>query len=266
MSEESGMTFCRRLCLNKQAASKVFPVVILAVFFLPGCLGVPTGDQPTRIPSDAGVPEGMAYIPGGSFTMGSPSGDPDELPPHRVAVSGFYLDIHEVTVRQYRQFMEATGRPAPEYWQPDLDRPEDPVVGVSWYDAGAYASWAGKRLPTEAEWEYAAQHITDNGNSRGHANTGSFGIAPVMSFQPDEHSLYDMIGNVWEWCADWYNSDYYSFSKKKDPRGPVTGTHKVLRGGAWYSSPSDARLQNRFYALPGTGSYSIGFRCARSIE
>ncbi len=259
----------RRLFQNRHPVrGKAFIAVVSVCLYLSACTGGAHRADVSRehISPDAHTPEGMIYIPGGSFTMGGDSGDLDERPPHTVHVSGFYLDRHEVTVRQYRRFMEATAHPAPDYWQPELDRRKDPVVGVSWHDAAAYASWAGKRLPTEAEWEYAAQHESDNGTGPPSANTGSFGIAPVMSFAPGGSGLYDMIGNVWEWCADWYGSDYYTFSKKADPRGPVTGTHKVLRGGAWYSSPDDARPHNRFYALPDTGGYSIGFRCAQSVQ
>ena len=103
------------------------------------------------------APAGMVYLPGGTFVMGSNQGKPNEHPSHDVSLKPFYIDIHEVTVDQYATFLVETGHEQPAYWQPELDRPDDPVVGVTWFDAAAYAAWAGKRLPTEAEWEYAAR-------------------------------------------------------------------------------------------------------------
>jgi formylglycine-generating enzyme required for sulfatase activity len=131
----------------------------------------------------------MVPVPGGTYIMGSEGGDSDEQPAHEVKIASFYIDAHEVTNRQFKYFLEETGHPKPGFWHPDLDRPEDPVVGVSWSDAAAYASWANKRLPTEAEWEYAARGGAFNTKySWGdepdieYANFNSFGIAPVKSF------------------------------------------------------------------------------------
>jgi sulfatase modifying factor 1 len=215
----------------------------------------------------------MILVPGGKFSMGAEDGDPDEMPAHAVSIDSFYIDLHEVTIGQYKKFMDATGHQPPLYWQPELDRLDDPVGGVSWEDAAAYASWLGKRLPTEAEWEYAAR----GGSARekypwgaapdtGYANFKSFGILPVKSLKPNGYGLYDMIGNVWEWCADWYDSAYYDASSGKSPRGPVTGTHKVLRGGAWYCDAKEVRVTNRFFALPDAKSYNVGFRCVKSVK
>jgi formylglycine-generating enzyme required for sulfatase activity len=98
------------------------------------------------------------------------------------------------------------------------------------------------------------------------ANFSSFGIAPVRSFEPNGYGLYDVTGNVWEWCADWFSSDYYGLSPKSNPKGPITGTHKVLRGGTWFSSAEQVRVANRYYALPEIKSFHIGFRCVKSIR
>jgi sulfatase modifying factor 1 len=215
----------------------------------------------------------MVFVPGEKYNMGAADGDPDEKPVHEVSIDSFYIDEHEVTIAQYKKFMDATGHQKPFYWQPELDHPDDPVVGVSWQDAAAYAVWAGKRLPTEAEWGYAAR----GGGMQGKypwgdtpdmrcANFNSFGILPVKSLKPNGYGIYDMIGNVWEWCADWYDSAYYASSPVQNPLGPVLGTYKVIRGGAWYCDANEARITNRFFALPDNKSYNIGFRCAQSAQ
>ena len=219
------------------------------------------------------ISDAMVLVPAGTFLMGSTSGDPDEKPAHNVYVDAFYIDTHEVTVRQYQRFLRETGHPKPDFWFPDLDRPTDPVVGVSWHDAAAYAAWAGKRLPAEAEWEYAARggmlksvYPWGDKPDTGYANFSSFGIAPVASFKPNGYGIYDMAGNVWEWCADWYASEYYNARAGKNPQGPVTGTHKVLRGGAWYCYEQQVRVANRYYALPDAKSYNVGFRCVKPTQ
>lgn len=215
----------------------------------------------------------MILVQGGDFIMGDDSGELDERPVHRVFIDAFYIDEHEVTVRQYEKYLNATGRTKPLYWQPEYDNPNDPVVGVSWQDAADYARWADKRLPTEAEWEYAAR----GGNLKqkypwgdkvdpSYANYNSFGLLPVKSLKPNTFGIYDMIGNVWEWCSDWYDGNYYAASSQKNPTGPVSGTHKVLRGGAWYCDEREVRVANRYYALPDAHSFNIGFRCVRSVK
>jgi len=219
------------------------------------------------------VPAGMVYLPGGTFVMGSNQGKPNELPAHDVFLNPFYMDIHEVTVEQYAAFLRETGYEKPAFWQPELDRPDDPVVGATWFDAAAYAAWEGKRLPTEAEWEYAARGGAmgkqypwgDNPDTR-NANFSSSGIAPVKRFQPNGYGLHDMIGNVWEWCSDWYSDNYYETTPRGNPKGPFTGTHKILRGGTWYSSEEQVRITNRYFALPDIRSFHIGFRCVQSAQ
>ncbi len=244
--------------------------VSAAAVFLCCCAPRPVVLTPDN---DAPIHDEMVLIPGGFFDMGSSAGDPDEQPVHRVSISSFYLDAHEVTIEDFKIFMHETGHPAPLFWQPEYDNPDDPVVGVDWYDAVAYARWAGKRLPTEAEWEYASRggnlyftYPWGDTPDTARANFSSFGIVPVKSFPPNEFGLYDMTGNVWEWCSDWYDAQYYAASDSSDPEGPATGTHKVLRGGAWYCDPMQVRLTNRYYSLPDAASFHNGFRCARSIN
>jgi formylglycine-generating enzyme required for sulfatase activity len=244
---------------------------VLAMVFFFGCAALaPPAQAPGTADASA---DAMALIPAGSFEMGSPDGDPDEQPVHEVAVKSFYMDVHEVTNGQYKVFADATARPLPRFWQPELDKANEPVVGVSLFDAQAYAAWAGKRLPTEAEWEYAARggragcaYPWGNSLDNGAANFKSFGILPVMSFPANGFGLYDMAGNVWEWCSDWYSPDFYAVSPAANPTGPVQGALKVLRGGAWYCGPEAVRAANRFYALPDARSFTVGFRCVRDVR
>ena len=236
----------------------------------------------------------MVLIPAGEFQMGT---DPSEIaalvqqygakafwfesetPRHTVYVDAFYMDVYEVTNAQYQKFMEATGHSAPRYSSDSrYNAPEQPMVGVSWHDAVAYAEWAGKRLPTEAQWEKAARGGLsgkrypwgDEAPDAGGVYRASYGnntadghryAAPAGSFAPN-YGLYDMAGNVWEWCADWYDRSYYANSPLNNPLGPDSGTKRVLRGGSWYSSPYYLRVATRAIHLSGEHArHLIGFRC-----
>ncbi len=236
----------------------------------------------------------MVYVAGGTFMMGGDYYD-DEKPLHKVHVDDFYMDKYEVTNAQYCQFLNEKGnqREGGEIWLDTKDSnckivkrggryvpvsgyANHPVIEVSWYGARAYANWAGKRLPTEAEWEYACR----GGNkSKGYIFSGSNSADsvawydensggrthPVGTKQPNELGLYDMSGNVWEWCADWYSSDYYSKSPYENPTGPSSGDYHVLRGGS-YSSPAwkDTHCSSRAFYHSGYGNYFVyGFRCVR---
>jgi iron(II)-dependent oxidoreductase len=245
-------------------------LVLLMVSLLPffGCASQSTTGL--RVNGYEKAPEGMVCLPGGTFAMGSKRGKTNETPVHEVEIEPLCIDIHEVTVQEYSTFLKETGYQLPAYWQPELDRPDDPVVGITWQDALAYASWADKRLPTEAEWEYAARGGTadtiypwGNEPDRKRANFSSTGIAPVKRFEPNGYGIHDMIGNVWEWCSDWYSDDYYKVSPRKNPQGPFTGIHKVLRGGTWYSNEEQIRITNRYFSLPEIKSFHIGFRCVK---
>jgi formylglycine-generating enzyme required for sulfatase activity len=259
----------------------------------------------------------MVRIDGGEFYMGTDHGFPYEGPPHRVRLDGYFLDETEVTNEQFAKFTEAasyqttaeklgnSGVFKPENRARDLvngadwrnpERPgssiegrmDRPVVHVSWDDADSYCKWAGKRLPTEAEFEFAERGGLENGeyawgdelNPKGQflANTwqgifpeadqkedGFAGVAPVKSFKPNGYGLYDTAGNVWEWVADWFDPNYYSMSPTDNPKGPDTGAEKVQRGGSWLCSTNYCqgyRVASRMKTEKDSGLNNLGFRCA----
>jgi formylglycine-generating enzyme len=301
------------------------------------------------------APEGMVWIPAGSFEMGSAEFDGpgcpecichitnETLPIHPVELDGFWIDQTPVTNAQFQKFVDATGyvtqaekpfsdKPpgsavfvAPEempdlhdylkWWKyvegadwrhPDgpnsnLDGREDrPVVHVSWDDAQAYAKWAGKRLPTEAEFEYAARggqaqkryvwgdDLTPGGKWLANIWQGRFpventkedgwyGTSPVRTYPANGYGLYDMSGNVWEWCSDWYRPDYYSNSPRQNPQGPASGydpaepdvPKRVQRGGSFLCSDSYCKGYmpgSRGKGEPSFCASHIGFRCVRSAN
>lgn len=218
-------------------------------------------------------------IPGGEFSMGS-AVEQDHGPIHRVSISSFYLDKHQVTNARYLQFCDETGHRLPEFWNHDgfrcgLDHPDHPVVGVSWQDAAEFAAWCGKRLPSEAEWEYAARGGLEsmdypNGETLTPAD-GNYtqskkgGPVAVGSYPENGFGLYDMQGNVVEWVGDYYAPDYYASSPSADPQGPASGKFRVIRGGGWHSGPYCNRVYFR-NALPANWvDFNVGFRCARDI-
>jgi formylglycine-generating enzyme required for sulfatase activity len=225
------------------------------------------------------------------------------------------MDKYEVTNAQYRQFVQATGYKEPEGWayingvwnygykpwsDNNLNGDNQPVTCVSWEDAKAYCEWAGKRVPTEAEWEKAARgglvgkryvwgdSLPSSGGAGNFADEtakktfhhltifedyddGYVYTSPVGSFEKNGYGLYDMAGNVWEWCADWYDSSYYATSPTENPRGPGSGTSHVLRGGSWSHNPYYLRVAFRFPGVQGglSNLYSsnlFGFRCAQDAK
>ncbi len=299
---------------------------------------------------DEKVPDGMVWIPGGTFSMGSTIGKPDEQPVHEVSVDGFWMDKTAVTNEQFEAFVKATGyvtvaerKPDPKdfpgapaellvpgsvcfnpppgnvpldnhmvWWKyepganwrhpegPASDlkgREKHPVVHVCFFDAEAYAKWAGKRLPTEAEWEYAARggkknqaypwgdELKSGGKwmaniwqgrfpNENTADDGFKGTAPVASFPPNAFGLYDMSGNVWQWVADWYRPDYYKISPAKNPPGPADSADpeepgaqkRVTRGGSFMCSDLYCigyRCSSRMKTTPDTGLCHTGFRCVK---
>ena len=249
-------------------------------------------DTPLRVITWEKDGASMVLIPSGSFEMGDPfdEGEADERPVHRVALDAFYMDRHEVTIGQYKRFLRETVHGTLPDQTPDwiaekaimlaqkgvhqvvgFTTPTDdhPVAGVTFNDAQAYAEWAGKRLPTEAEWEYAARgglvrkrYVWGNRPpERADCNfTGSFGeeqaddgylyTAPIGSYAANGYGLYDMTGNVWEWCIDWYGENYYVNSLPKNPKGPETGTERVIRGSGWSSYLQHLRLSRRLKLSP----------------
>lgn len=264
------------------------------------------------------LPTGMVLLSGGDFLMGADGEMPHEQPVHKVSLRSFLMDKTEVTVGEFEKFVDATGyvttaerfgwsgvfsvedkgweRVDGANWRDPSGnglhpKPNEPVTQVSWDDASAYAKWAGKRLPTEAEWEYAARggavqqkyawgnDLRPDGKPVANWWQGSFpdnntgedgfvGIAPVGSFPANGSGLYDMIGNVWEWTADRYGEDYYASSPARDPMGPETGTDRVIRGGSWLCSEnycSNYRPSARSFAAPDSGLNNLGFRCAKDL-
>ncbi len=219
----------------------------------------------------------MAYIPEGNFTMGAGKREADEGPSHKVYVANFYIDRYEVSYQKYQKFLTATGRRQPDFWNDnDLNKPNLPVVGVSWEDAKAYCKWDAKRLPSEAEWEKAARGTDGRkypwGNTNDSTRTNAAGkkdgfqfTAPVNSFASgaSPFGAINMAGNVWEWCADWYAEDYYANSPSKSPTGQRNGELRVIRGGSWEDAPDNLRTTNRHAARPNNTAYNVGFRCAK---
>ena len=282
-----------------------------------------------------GVGFDMIAISGGTFSMGQP--DPniggagvskDEQPVHRVTVDRFYMGKTEVTVTQFKSFIDATSyqtdadkdggsyfwtdkweKRAGTNWRCDADgnirssnEYDHPVIHVSWNDAVAYCEWLSRktgksyRLPTEAEWEFAAgngpahtKYSWGNENPQGKNggnvadeskrpkdgvawstkfegyNDGYWFTAPVGTYNPNEFGLYDMTGNVYEWCSDWYGSDYYANSPQTNPKGAATGSYRVLRGGGWNLSASDCRVSFRHCDGPAYRGSRCGFRLVCSF-
>ncbi len=322
--------------------------------------------QKNQVPDNLEAPEGMVYIPAGTFVMGgrSEQARPDEFPKRKVHIDAFYMDEHEVTNAQFEEFVEATGyqtiaeraveweelrnslppgtpKPADSLllpgslvfsateravnlhnyqkwwdwtiganWKRPLGLhsssdtlPEHPVVHIAWQDAVAYAEWAGKRLPTEAEWEWAAmggreEAIYPWGNQSAklahskanfwqgafpYINTeedGHYGAAPVKTYPPNGYQLYDMAGNVWEWCADYYHYDAYKINSSNDglinPSGPDSSfdpyepqaKKRVIRGGSFLCNDSYCsgyRSAARMKSTEDSSMNHLGFRCVKDL-
>jgi sulfatase modifying factor 1 len=226
----------------------------------------------------------MIQIPEGPFMMGSTDGDPDEIPEHQVFLKAFFLDKKEVTQEEYARFAKITKLPMPkievfEEDQSKLLQPEFAAMSVSWDEAVAYCKWAGKRLPTEAEWEKAGRgegkrkypwgdnFVTGNANVDG-SEDGYRYLAPPGSFETGRspYGVYDMTGNVAEWVADSYDESYYKKSPYRDPKGPDNAELKVVRGGSWRETEHNARLSKRFAAKHWRTDITIGIRCASDVD
>jgi formylglycine-generating enzyme required for sulfatase activity len=228
-------------------------------------------------PSDGMV---MVHVPGGTFQMGSREGDPDaggdEFPQHSVTLDGFWIDRTEVTNAQYHQCVEAGACQAPtmcDWGEPtygETAKADHPVVCVNWSGAAAYCEWAGARLLTEAEWEYAARgpdnftypwgnSSPDNTLLNYHGNVGDTTEVGSYSDGASWCGAQDLAGNAWEWVADWY--DDYPSEAQTNPTGPETGDDKVLRGGGWHDSQKSVRAANRNHFTPDHRYSDVGFRC-----
>jgi sulfatase modifying factor 1 len=226
------------------------------------------------------IAEEFALIPAGEFLMGSDS-EGDHNPIHKVYISSFYMDKYEVTNIKYQEFCKVTGHKLPEFWNMKgfrcgLDYRNHPVIGVSWKDAVEYAAWCGKRLPTEAEWEYAARGglkgmnypngDTLNPSNGNYSTSNKSGPVAVGSYLPNGFGLHDMQGNVVEWVSDFYDGKYYSLSPSANPQGPSMGKFRVIRGGGWHTGPSCNRVYYRNALPPNWVDFNVGFRCAKNIN
>lgn len=220
----------------------------------------------------------MVRVEGRVFEMGANNAEVDEYPPHKVEVSGFSMDKHEVTLGEYLRCVEAKScnhAPAIEEAIRETMTELHPVIAVSWYDAKKYCDWVGKRLPTEAEWELAARAPKFDK----HPFSAAFGptvvngrdavdgyerTAPVGSFPKGQSGLglMDMAGNAGEWTSDWYDSKWYDKTKGANPKGPEGSTgSKTYRGGSWTCSDYDCRSTRRVGLDPNISNDSVGFRC-----
>ena len=216
-------------------------------------------------------PLGMAFVKGGCFIMGDTygDGDTDEVPAHEVCLPDFYMDAYEVTNKQYK---ELTGE-SPSYFKVCNDCPVDQVT---WYQAVEYCQILGKRLPTEAEWEYAAR-----AGGRQFKWPGTGNLEELVDYvrymvntnerpqkvgtrKPNLLGIYDMGGNVWEWISDWYSFDYYVESPKDNPQGPAKGEYRIVRGGAWNYEKMMVRSSHRNRLKPENTDSGRGFRCVLS--
>ena len=248
----------------------------------------------------------FVQIPGGEYDLGSfdKSSGSDEYPPHSVLIDGFELSKYEVTNLQFANFLNAYGNDEVKegefsgkkmiydspygmkqiesgnrYWTVQKGYEFHPVTNVTWFGAYEFCRYYNYKLPSEAEWEYAARELGKKikyGNGRQVAenneinfssgeSTKSMGTTHVASFAPNSLELFDLSGNVWEWCQDWYNSDSYSNTRRDNPVGPTFGNYKVIRGGSWYNNSEGIRTTERSFIKPDRDMPDIGFRVAKSI-
>lgn len=239
---------------------------------------------PSRLASGAiriAAKDGMAqvFVPAGAFLMGSTESDPeadrDEFPAHEVYVDAFWMDTTEITSDQFAQCVASEGCTPPQhsFRYADPSYRDHPVLGVAHPQAAAYCVWAGRRLPTEAEWEKAARGEGgrrypwgDEPPDETRANFSGIrnDTAPVGSFPAvaSPYGALDMAGNVWEWVFDGYEINYYAESPRRNPPGGVSTNQYVIRGGSWTAEARALRAANRFWAYP-TRNDTDGFRCAQ---
>ena len=281
-----------------------FIIVILVLHsmigFIPSALAteLPAGQNgqplvPKTVKGKDGAP--MVLIPAGQFTMGSNDGLPAERPEHSVTLDSYFIDQYEVSLQLYGTFIQEEKHDAPSTWDDEaaMTVGDRPAVGMGWTDAVAYCVWAGKRLPTEAEWEKAARGTDGRRYPWGHMqpfvdianyNRGVWvseavtlvGVAGGVEGMSVRHGLkeggkspyglHHMAGNAAEWVADWYGREYYSKSPEKNPTGPANGEKRVLRGGSWADLPIALRVSARMSAEPDFQDRTIGFRCAMDAK
>ena len=246
-----------------------------------GSVPKPAGalQPPAEIIGKDGAP--MVLVPAGEFTMGSDEGDDDEQPIHRVVLDSFYLDTFEVTNGRFAKFVAAI-QSEPPWGFADQETPvvqaERPVRWVNWLEATGYCLWAGKRLPTEAEWEKAARGTDGRtypwGNDPPTAAHAVFGlkegdetVSPIgnRTSGSSPYGVHDLAGNLYEWVTDWYDDAFYTQNTPSNPRGPSEGTAKVQRGGSYINSPYRLRAAFRTKGDPTEHDPHVGFRCAQDL-
>jgi len=277
-----GRLVAASMTVTDEAPAAVPPAGSEPAAFLPG-MSLPLYFDHSRVGTQ---PNEMVYIPAGEFTMGTNDRLPDEGPAHAVNLAAYYIDRYEVTNGQYKAFIDATGHKSPAHFEnrtyPD-GKVDHPVTEVTWYDARDYCTWAGKRLPTDAEWEKAARGTDARsypwGNEFGvnRANTPQYWVAlgsegdtsPVGAFEDGKsaYGLYDMSGNVWEWTDSWYRA----YPGNEHPTENYGETYKTLKGGSWwdctfYKCGISAPSFNRSFFLRTTRNPSFGFRCAKDAS
>lgn len=225
------------------------------------------------LPSQA--PPGMVPVLDGAFLMGCQTGDADcsdtqdEMPLHRVAVDGFFLAAHETTRREYGECVAGGAcSPAAESRNAADRDPDAPAIDLTWEQAQAYCAWRGGRLPTEAEWEFAAHTDVEKTLDEIAWYGDSTRRLPHRSGEkaPDARGIYDLLGNVWEWCADGYDPAYYGQTPPENPFNRAPGGQRVLRGGSWHDPALLLRPSNRAGLAGDHRGPDIGFRCARDFE
>jgi formylglycine-generating enzyme required for sulfatase activity len=269
---------------------------IVFIFLLAACPAVVYAENTYTEPS-TGME--LVFVKGACYEMGDSvgDGDPNERPAHEVCVSDFYMGKDEVTNAQFKKF--SPQHSSGNYEGSNLDEDKQPVVNVSWEDAVAFAKWLSQktgqtyRLPTEAEWEYAARAGTKTsrfwGNSPDeaceYANVADltakkrwprwttfqcddkFSVAaPVGSFKSNGFGIYDMLGNVWEWIEDVYNSEAYTKLPKNNPVYQGSGEYRVMRGGGWSNGPMGIRSSHRVGLTPTFGHHALGFRLVKAVR
>jgi formylglycine-generating enzyme len=218
----------------------------------------------------------LILVEGGTFNMGD-STQPDAKPIHPIKLNSFYIGKYEVTVAEWKAYCQATGKQMPDTY-PVWNEPwrdDHPIGNITWFDAEEYCKWIGARLPTEAEWEYAARggkyskNLLYSGSSNidevsWHRDNSKDKYQKVGTKKPNELGLYDMSGNMWEWCQDWYDRKYYATSPKENPQGPATGVKKIRRGGSWFFAPVKGRVGLRDNYTPTTKLFGLGFRIVKN--
>jgi formylglycine-generating enzyme required for sulfatase activity len=246
--------------------------------------------EPARVLPQSGIKDdepvpALVRIPAGWFLMGCAAGQDNEQPEHRVWVDEFLLAACQVTNAEYARFLRDLRTLPPPFWNDlNFNHPEQPVVGVSWFEAVQYCEWLNSRtglhfrLPTEAEWERAARGSREGalfpwGNEPPESLTDYGGRwekcpEPVGRGEPNGFGLYNMCDNVHEWCSDWYAADYYAASPEHNPRGPESGTRRVSRGGSWRHHIKMSRCAARSSIPPEFQYADYGFRvaCGRQLQ